>query len=206
MRSTRPPRPASARTRLPAARVCRPSTSSGAVMHVSIAGEASRQVAVDKHHDVVLGHHLLDGIHERALVQARRVVVVLHQSRHQRQVVGRPLAAGVAERQDRHVELAAAQRVVLLVRPEERFGWKYLDVEVDVGCRDLVGDDLGDLVADVAGRPLVREPEIGSACGACRGDGRPGQKHGSHLVLPEHSPALGDGGLPQPSEDRIPCQ
>jgi hypothetical protein len=95
---------------LPAARVCSPAMSSGAVMHLSTPAKTARQIAVDEHHHIVLGHDLLDRLHEGRVVHPRRMVMVLHQPRHQGEVVFGPLAARIGERENGHVELAARER------------------------------------------------------------------------------------------------
>ena len=98
------------------------------------------------------------------------MVVVLHEARHERQVEFRPLAARIGQGVDDHVDLSARQRVVLLAGAEQRLRRVDGDLEVHIRGRDLVGDDLGHLVTDVAGRPLVRQPQFG-----LRGDGTGGE-------------------------------
>jgi len=155
-------------------------------------GETAGKIAVHQNHHVVVGHFRFKGFHEGRVAQTRRVIVVFHEARHQGEVIGRLLAAGIAERQDCHVELAAAQGLVLLARFEQRLRTVDLDLQIDVCGGDFVGDDLRDLMADVLIRPLVRQAQFRGVghCGAARnGQGGNGAlQNGFHMFLPKSSP------------------
>ena len=93
------------------------------------------------------------------------MVMALHQTRHEGQVEFRVDAAGVGQRKDRHVELAATGRLPLLARLEQTLGREDLDRQIDSGFLDMGLDDLGHLVPNVRGRPLVRQPQRGLGLG-----------------------------------------
>lgn len=126
-----------------------------------LARETAREIAMDEDHHVILGHLLLDRLHEGAFVETRGMVVVLHEARHQREVVGGLLAARIGQGQNRHVELTARQGRILLARLEQRLRGENADLEVDIGGGDFVGHDLGDLVAHIRFGPLMRQAQIG---------------------------------------------
>ncbi len=69
---------------------------------------------MDQNHHVIFGHLGLDRLHKGAVGQARCVVMVFDETRHQRKVIGRLLPPGIAERQHGHVKLTPAERCVLL--------------------------------------------------------------------------------------------
>jgi hypothetical protein len=103
------------------------------------------------------------------------MVVVAHEAGHQREIVGRTLAARIAERQHGHVELSTAQGIVLLPRGEERARGIDGDLEAHIGLGHAVGDDLRDLVANILRGPLVGQAQLLRGGGAGhQGDGRGG--------------------------------
>lgn len=114
-----------------------------------LARETARQIAVHQNDDIILGHLGLDRVHKGAFIEPGCVIVVFHKTGHQGEVVRRLLPARIGQRQDGHVQLATRQGFVLLPRLEQGFGAENLDLEIDIGCGDFVGDDLRNLVAHV---------------------------------------------------------
>ena len=117
-----------------------------------------------QHLDVIFGHDLFEGVHKGAIHQARGVIVVAHEAGHQGQVIGRLLTARIAERQNRHVQLATAHGVVLFPRRKQRLRRENRNLKVNVGGGDFVSHDLRHLVADVFCGPLVRQAQLGRGC------------------------------------------
>src|SRR3546814_17113900 len=77
-------------------------------------------------------------MHERRVVQAQGMVVVLHQARHQRGAELRMAAAGVVERESRDVELALDHGVPLIGRLEKPSAGIDLDIQARA-CRERTG-------------------------------------------------------------------
>ena len=128
---------------------------------------------MNENHDIIFGHDLLYLFHERTLIEARGMVMVFDQSRHQGEVVGRALATGIGKWQHGHVQLASRKRRVLFTCLEQGLRRKNLNLKIDVGGSNLVRNDLRHAVAHIAGRPLMRQAKF-SGVGrdsACAHDG-----------------------------------